>query len=383
MKLLLTILAILFLLPVLFYSASALARAAKQEVLAANSRGLAKSPQVLAANAAALSIRINDNTEHLFGKFDPNAGHGIVMAANDANFDAAHLSEPLTEYIVDFPDEEGLDTLLDAAAPVVMVGRSFAYRSHDSKEAFQLALSDEDIREIGGDFPTIRLTGTQVDGRTDNKGLIMALDNDQGGEDTAVQQGAVANLRNRLLRSELYRLEVLLEANDTNNNSNWGPAATSPDPDGDIVADIDSGGDARGINSNIVLFGGGAHVKRFRSLGPKDGRSASAERGFSLPQLADFYGVNQVLKSNFRYQSSASAKAKIVADKVYSYYARPGAMPSDPSNVKRFVTAVPGGGRFRVYIIPMLKKTLVCVEHYSRIALTSSLGIYKRTVTYT
>jgi hypothetical protein len=355
------------------------ARSLRGEFLAGNSRSSATVP---AANAAALTVAVNDNSK-LFGDFNPNAAHQTIMAANDANFEAAHLNEPLTEYIVDYPDEEGLDTLLDAAAPVVTVGRSFSYRQHDDKEAFQLALNNEDIREIGGDFPMIRQTGTQVDGRTDNKGLIMVLDNDQGGEDAAVQQGAVVNLRNRLLRSELYRLNVLLDSADNAVSGNWGPAATSPDPDGDIVSDIDLGGDARGIDSNIVLFGGGAHVKRFRSLGPKDGRSASAERGFTLSQLADFYGVDQVLKSKYRYQSSATAKSKIIGDTVWSYYVKPGAMPMDPSNVKRFVSPVPGGGRFRVYVVSNLKKTLVCVEHYSRLALTSTLGIYKRTVTFT
>lgn len=334
--------------------------------------------QQLASNEVELN-----NQSRLFPEFNANARHGTIMAANDANFDAQHLSEPLNEYIVDFPDELGLDTLLEAACPSVPVGRAFTYRKHDDKEAFQAALSDEDIREIGGDFAKIRRTGEQVDGRTDNKGLIMVLDNDQGGEDPAVQQRAVSNIRARLLRSELYRLEVLLEANDTALSSNWGGSATDVDPDGDIVADIDLGGDARGINCNTVLYGGGAWVKRFRALGPKDARGASGERGFTPEQLADFLGVDRVLKSSFRYQSSSTAKSKVVADKVYSYYAAPGLMTDDPSNVKRFVTAPAGGGMFRVYLVPEVKKTLVIVEHYSRIAVTSTLGIRKRTVTYT
>jgi len=369
-------------LPLLFVAYCGFVGNLNSERLAANSRELAAPAgnpfQRLAANAADLN-----NQGLIFPKFNGDAAHATIMAANDANFDAAHLSEPLTEYIVDYPDEDGLDVLLDAAFPGIPVGRSFSYRVHDDKEAFQAALSDEDIREIGGDFGKVRKTGTQADGRTDNKGLTMVLDNDQGGEDPAVQQRAVSNLRARLLRTELYRGEALLESNDTAGSSNWGGSASDVDPDGDVVNMIDLGGDARGINNNVVLFGGGAWVKRFRALGPKDARGASAERGFTPEMLADFYGVDRVLKSNFRYQSSSSAKSKVVADKVYSYYSKPGLMPDDPSNIKRFVTAPSGGAMFRVYIEPALKKTLVTVEHYSRLVATSTLGIRKLTVTYT
>ncbi len=332
----------------------------------------------LAANVGDLN-----NQELAFPKFNFDARHGTIMAANDANFDSTHLSEPLTEYIVDTPDEEGLDTLIEALFPGVPVGRSFTYRVHDTRESFQAALNDEDIREPGGDFAQIRRTGTQADGRTDNKGLIMVLDNDLGGEEPAIQQRAVTNLRNRLLRSDLLRGEALLEANDTQTAKNWGPAADAVDPDGDLAVEIDTGGDARGIDSNMVLYGGGAWLKRFRAMGPTATRASLPERTFTPEQVGLLVGADKVLVSKFRYQSSASAKTKIVADKVYSYYARPGAMPDDPSNIKRFFSPVPGGGKFRVYIESRLKRTLVCVEHYSRLALTSPLGIRKLNITFT
>lgn len=332
----------------------------------------------LAANVAGL----NDNSK-VFSPYSPDAGSGIIMAANDANFDADNLSQPLTEYLVDYPDEEGLDVLLEAAFPSVPVGRSFSYRVHDDKEAFQLALNNEDIREIGGDFGKVRLTGTQADGRTDNKGLIMIIDNDQGGEDPAVQQRAVANLRNRLLRTDLYRGEALLEANDTATTPNWGATNTAADPDGDLMSAINLSGDARGIDPNVVLYGGSAWVTRFLSLGVGSNAARHQTRNLTPDQLRDLMGVEKLVKSKFRYQSSATAKAKIVAGKVYVYYAKPGAMPNDPSNIKRFVTAVPGGGMMRVYINSIRKRTEVCVEHYSRLVLTSSLGIHKIAPTYT
>lgn len=349
--------------------------------LAANSREQAGQTNrflALAGNSALL----NDASQ-IFGAFNPDAKSNIVLAANDANFDAAYLSEPLSEYVVDTPDEEGLDTLLEAMAPSVPVGRSFTYLVADNTATFQAMLADEDIRQIGGEFPVIRPKGTQTLGRTANKGLTMILDNDQGGEDTAVQQRAVTNLRNRLLRTEIYRTEALLEANDAALTPNWGGSNASADPDGNIASDLELGGDARGIDSNIVVYSGGAWLRRFLSLGLGSNAARHQTRNLTMQQVADLLGVERVVKAKIRYQSSATAKTKIGDNKVYSYYAKSGAMPNDPSNIKRFVTAVPGGGMFRVYITPVLKRTQVTVEHYSSIDLTSSLGIRKTAPTFT
>jgi hypothetical protein len=332
----------------------------------------------LAANSALL----NDSTQ-LFGSFSSDAQSGIILAANDANFDSAHLSEPLSEFVADTPDEEGLDTILEAMAPSVPVGRAFTYLKADTTAQFQAMLSDEDIREIGGEFPSVRPKGEQANGRTANKGLTMILDNDQGGEDPAVQQRAVTNLRNRLLRTEIFRVEALLEANDTALTPNWGATNTAADPDGNIAADLELGGDARGIDSNVVVFSGGAWLRRFLSLGVGSNAARHQTRNLTPEQLAELLGVEKVIKAKIRYQSSATAKTKVGDNKVYSYYAKAGAMPNDPSNIKRFVTAVPGGGMFRVYITPILKRTAITVEHYSSIDLTSTLGIRKTAPTFT
>ncbi len=386
MKLILTILALAAILPALFFLGMFLMGTLRSEVAAANSREAARTAQPVNRFLALANDRniagLNDHSK-IFGSYNPDAPHGVIMAANDANFDAQHLNVPLNEYIVDVADMEGLDVLLEQAFPAVPVGRAFSYRTHDEKESFQLALNDEDIREIGGDFAQVRRTGTQVEGRTDNKGLIMILDNDQGGEDPAVQQNAVQNLRNRLLRTELYRGEALLEANDTAVTPNWGVSNTAADPDGDLVNSIDLGGDARGIDCNTVLYGGSAWVTRFLSLGLGSNAGRHQTRNLTPDQLRELVGADRLVKSKFRYQSSSTAKSKIVAGKVFAYYSKPGAMADDPSNIKRFVTPVPGGGAFRVYVEARLKRTVVCVEHYSRLVLTSTLGIRKIAPTFT
>lgn len=313
---------------------------------------------------------------------DGQGRSGRIFAANDANFDATYLSDPLNEYIVGVHDDQNLMAFLDAAAPVVPAGRSFTYRTHDSAESFQSDAADnKDVREIGGDFAQVKKTGTQADGRTDNKGLTMVIDDDQGGGNASVQQAAVVNLRDRLLRSEIVRLENGLEANDTATTPNWGPANTTADPDSDIEEMLDLGGDARGVDNNVIIIGGGAWLKRRRCLRRTDSPGARDSLSVRLEEMPDFFGVDQVLKAKMRFQSSSTAKTKVIVDKVYSYYAAPGLMNDDPSNVKRFVTMT-AAGPFQVYVERRLKKWLITVEHYSRIIVTSSLGIRKLGVTY-
>lgn len=302
--------------------------------------------------------------------------------ANDANSDVANLSEPITQYIVGYRDPENLQELLDSLAPPVTVGRRFEYRTHTAKEDFMDdADDDSDIRKIGGDFKIVDAKGTKVDGATDNKGLVMVLDNDDGGENQSVQQNKAAVLRNRLLRTDIRRVFSLLDANDTNTNTNWGPGNANRDPDGDLLTLCDVSGDDRGIMPNVVTIGGGAGVKRKIALRSKASPDEVGARS-TYQELADFLEVNRVIPVKARRQASAAAKAKILGDAVFAYYAAPDATENDPSNVKNFVTLTPSG-RFRVYILPKFKRTLIAVEHYSRPVITSTIGIRKLSVTFT
>jgi hypothetical protein len=344
-----------------------------------------KNPRlILAAALAAGNIAAFNDQTQLYPEWDGNAGlaHGTVACFNDANFDAQYLNQPLNEYIVGAPEDEGIQATLDALFPPTIVGRAFSYRTHDTSEQFQDdADNDGDIREIGGDFAEIRRTGNQVDGRTDNKGLIMVLDNDQGGEDSQVQQAAVVNLRTRLFRSDLRRGLALIDTAASNTAKNWGPSATGPDPDTDVLDMVDSGGDDRGVDSNIVVFGKSARIKRIKCLRTKTNPDEVGSQ-LSLQQMADFYGVNSVQVVNSRRQSGKTTKAKILGDVVYSYFVNPTAMKDDATNFKRFVSPTPSG-ILRVYVMPKLKKTIVAVEHYSRLVQTSALGVKKLTITYT
>jgi len=331
-------------------------------------------------NITPLAQRIlaaNDQTP-FYPAFSEGAPSGQIFAANDANLEASQPEQALTEYIVSYPDEEGLLAALEGIAPSVPCSRRFSYRKHDSREHFQLNLADEDIRQIGGEFAQVKLTGSEQTGKTKNKGLTMVIDVDEGGEDPAVQQRAVVNLRNRLLRTELYRAITTLDANDNNTATTW--TSGTADPDGVVTTAVDRSGDKRGLDANLIVWGGSAWVKRKTQLRALNTPGGYAGLSLTPDEVAKMCGAQRGVVLPFRYQSAAteSSKSKIAADVVFTYFAQPGAMASDPSNLKRFVTMT--GGMFLVYVERRGMRVFVTVAHYSDIVATSDLGIEKLTV---
>ena len=185
------------------------------------------------------------------------------------------------------------------------------------------------------------------------------------------------DLREKLTMTNL--MAETLDANDNNTATTW--TSGSADPDGVVTTGVDRSGDKRGTNANIVVWGGGAWVKRLTQLRALNTPAGYAGINLTPDQAAQVAGAQRGVVLPFRYQSSAteSSKSKVAGDVVFLYDARPGAMGSDPSNLKRFVTSS-GGQTFRVYVESRLKQTLVAVEHYSDIICTSTLGIEKLTV---
>ena len=82
------------------------------------------------------------------------------------------------------------------------------------------------------------------------------------------------------------------------------------------------------------------------------------------------------------YQSTASAKARILGSVAFAYSAPQQITKNDPSNLKRFVSMTPSG-KFRVYIVPDVKRTIITVEHYSSLVATRTVGISSITPTFT
>jgi len=303
---------------------------------------------------------------------------GQICLANEARFNAAYFSEPLTAYATGWREPNNIEALLDFIAPPVQVGRRFEYKKADNNESF---LSDtDDSRAIGADFKRVEYKGSTANDKTTNRGLTIRVDLDMVGDIPNWRELYTARLLQRLLRSELRRAMDQLVNNATNSNKTWDSSA-GKDPDQEILTELLAAVDAAGVRPNRVVFGDTAWNKRLIAHRAQATAGGFASSALTPEQLAGFLGVDGVRISRERYQSSASAKSKIVPDVVLLFYGLDGVTSEDPTHVKRFWSAVDGGGKFRVYDQPVSSKTVdITVEHYSNVLLTSSVGLRKLTI---
>lgn len=304
--------------------------------------------------------------------------HDQVCLANETRFNEAYFNEPLTNYAIGWRDPNAIEQTLEFFAPAVPVSRRFTYRSATATEEF---LSDtDDARAIGAEFKRVDFTGSEVEAKTENKGLTIRVDMDAVADKPGWRQEYTGRLLRRIYRSELRRSITLLSAAATNTAKTW-DASAGKDPDQDVITDLITGATARGIKSNRIGYGDTAWSKRALSHRAQDSAGGFASATLTEASLASLLGVDQVKVSRELYQSSATAKTEIVNNLVLMFYALSGAMAEDPSNIKRFISPVDGGGYVRVYEQQMTSKLIdLTVEHYSLIKITSTLGIRKFTV---
>lgn len=298
---------------------------------------------------------------------------GQIALAHEAAFNAAFLSVGLTGYAVGFPGTADLQAELDMLAPAVTVSDLFEYRVEDNAEAFLTETDDSDVRSVGAEFKTVRVTGTKVTASLKHKGLTKRLDVRQIAADPMAKEKAVASLKARLLRAEIYRAAAMLYAAVTPGSKTWATGDGDTDPDTDVLEAIADRLTTAGVLPNRVMYSTGAWIKRVKGLRMMDTAGGFANAGFGEQQLADFLGVDKVMRSrSARTVSAAGAKAAIVgANRVYVYNAQDQIGPEDPSNIKRFVK-----GAFEVFEQQVSSATVdITVAHLSLVSVTSTLGI--------
>jgi hypothetical protein len=299
---------------------------------------------------------------------------GKIQAYNDAVSDT-HYSEALTGYAVGWKDPESLDILLDQFAPVVPVARRFEYREFTNTEEFLIDTDDE--RYTGSSFKEVRRTSKMTTARTVNRGLRVILDRDEIDEMPGAEEVWTGWLLRRLVRSELVRAIALLDAASTNAAKTWGNTAN---PDADLRAAMQAAANVSGLLPDTVVFGDAAWNLRLDSYEAQNTPNAGIHASYTADRLAAYLMASKVLMNKARYQSTAAAKAELLGSKVYLYLAGAGLTAEDPSNIKRFVSAVDGGGQRRVYRQELdAKRIAITVEHYSQTKITSTLGIRKIT----
>lgn len=313
-------------------------------------------------------------------KFDPEATgkfeHDRVEEANASVFDSTNMSEPLTNYAVGWRDESGLDEALNFFAPEVPVGMRFEYRQFNNADDFEN--DTDDARSIYAGFKEIIEGGTMVQDKLVNRGLMIAVDEDEVQDDPNWRERKVRKILNRIKRNSLIRAVALLDAAAGNTAVTW-DATAGKDPDQDVETSLAAAADSSGMMPNRVAYGETARLKRKLSLRAQTHAGGIANAGMNAGELATYLGVDQVLFARSRYGTGAT-KTRLMANLVLAFTAYNGADPEDASNIKRFYRML-DGQRYRVYEWrPGPKKICIAVEHYERTRITSTLGIRKNTV---
>ncbi len=301
---------------------------------------------------------------------DGNLAPGEIVLANEARFTEQYYSEPLTTFGVGYRDPADVEAELEFVAPRVPTARRFEFKKATNAEEFYS--ESDDIRAIGSDFKRVDYTGTSVNEKTHNKGLTMRVDLDQVADQPNWREVNTGRLVRRIWRNDLRRAVTVLAAAANNTAKTWDTTALK-DPDQDVLSDLVSAADVSGIRPNRILFGETAWMKRLLSLRAQNLAGQSTSSTLTPAQLAAWLGVDEIRVSKARYASSATAKTKVVANLVLMFFAESGQSPDEASNIKRFVSAVEGGGTLRVYEQQVSAKLVdITVEHYSNIVITSS-----------
>lgn len=313
-------------------------------------------------------------------KFDPVAGNGFehdrVEEANASLFDSSHLSEPLTNYAVGWRDTTGIDEALAFFAPDVPVGMRFEFRQFVNADDFET--DTDDARAIGGDFPSVKETGSMVTDKLVNRGLQICVDEDEVNDDPNWRERKVGKLLRRLKRNALLRATAIIDQAALDTAVTW-DATAGKDPDQDVENMLAAAMDSSGMSCNRVAFGETARLKRKLSIRAQTHAGGFANAGMNAADLASYYGIDEVLFAKSRYGIGAT-KTRVMAAKVYAFTAFAGLGAEDPSNLKRFYRLL-DGQRYRVYEWrDGAKNYRIAVEHYEKIKLTSTLGIRKLTV---
>lgn len=291
-----------------------------------------------------------------------NAPAGVVLAANEqSTFSQSHFSEALTGYIAGYPEDEGLQKLLDDVSPPVQVPRRFEYRK--STKVRGLAESD-DVRALDGQFKEVTSYGSLESSRTLNKGLTFIVDRDRYPGNEQFEQAVIAWLRGMLLRQEILRGLALLSASATKHNVAW---TTASNPDSDLALAIAGAADVDGLEKNAGLIGSTMLLARkLIYLGKENSSALVARSSMSLADLAEFLELEDIRRISAR-QKSGGSYPPIYRNSAIFYNLLKSPMIDDPSHIKRAWSPVEGGGMWRVYREERGPKILaLSLEHYSQ-----------------
>lgn len=345
----------------------------------------ATAPQVqrlLAYNAGLAQIARLADVPEADGNF---VGGGRITGFNASLFDQSNFHEELTGYAVGYKDPNDIEATLQFFAPETPSPRKPEYATFSSAEEFLSTGLDDDLRGIGGDFPTVQFKSDKVVKKLLNRGLAIELDEDQINDMPGWEQRETARLLRMLRRNSLRRVVALLAAAATNTDKTWSTAA-GKNPDGDVSAELILANNTSGIRPNRVGYGDTAFDIRRASHEAQDNAGGYAAAARTPEQLAAYLNVDKVHVSRERFAATktATSVSEILSNKVLMFHATDEASLDDPSNIKRFtgfVSSQNGGGKVAVHLRQVGdKRWRLAVEHYELPVITSTLAIRQFTV---
>ncbi len=254
---------------------------------------------------------------------------GEVYLANESVFTQQYFDEPLTSYAVGWKDPNNIDATLEFFAPATPTARRFTYKEWNNVEEFLAEGTNDDLRQIGADFPLVKYSGTETHARTDNRGLRIRVDLDEVGADSplgggmpAYQQRAVAKIMRRMARSSLRRAVALISAAATNTAKTWDTTA-GKNPDQDVRTDLIAAATASGIRPTRIGYGDTAWDKRLISYGAQNTAAGYGSYALTPQELGQRLGA-EVLVSKERYSAAGAALAEILSNLVFMFNAMSG-----------------------------------------------------------
>lgn len=305
----------------------------------------------------------------LLGSTDLKAGQ--IYLANESRQSETQFNQPLTEYAVGFMDSADIVGDLNAIAPEVPVaGELFSFKKHDESEPF--LTEADDIRAVFADFKRVEYTGTEVQSKVQNKGLVLVLEKTSTTDATRRRQ--IAQIIKRLMRNELRRAVGGYTGAGAGSASVWN---STTDPDMLLKAQVEASADAAGEYPNLVWMTSDAWTMRQKALRASDKAGAFASSMWTPQDLANFLMVDEVriLKERVAVKKGTGDKAKLVAaPAVFIAHADAMASTDDNTNVKRFTW----GGGIQVHVDDShAKLELITIDYYSRILTPTLKGIVR------
>lgn len=296
---------------------------------------------------------------------------GIAMA-NESRLTSGTFSEPLTAYVTGWREAEPLMETLNYIAPEVPVTRRFEFKKLLNSEAF---LSDtDDERGIGSGFKRVEYSGETGLGKTVNRGLTYRMDMD---DETLTEEQVVQLLTLRIYRNKLRRaITALLAIDNTGTNKTW-DGSSNPISDmraANAAAQLDSG-----VFPNRGIFGLVAYNLLQSAYESQQTAAAFNALNKTPQQLGQLVGLDDLRTSRELFQSSKTAKTRIMTSSYICFYAQDVISKDDPSHLKQFVSMgdQPGSG-LRVHREEVGAKFVdITVEHYDSIVATATVGAKK------